>query len=127
MTPEEIRAQAIHRVAKAIWGMNHGPEWPWESLIYDDPYRTRCMEGAAVAVDALAAAGLLPTGMEWGVRFEKQDSAPTMGNPSGVFTHIVRVQDEAHARQAVRNGVPINAMNRRVVSRPAFDWREVSE
>lgn len=60
--PEEIRDEAIILAAKAIWGMSHGPEWPWDRLIYDDPYRVECMNAAAVIVDALG--DLLPTGIE---------------------------------------------------------------
>lgn len=120
MSAPDIRAQAIEAL-KA-----HQP--------HEDVY-LYCTCGVQLAddgfpahvVDALAEAGLLPTGIEWAVRFERQ-AGPTMDNPAGVITQTMRVRSEGAARQAVRNGAPIsNAANRRVCSRPVGEWREVAE
>lgn len=115
-TREEIRADAIARVAESL-ARGEGDANSIAS-------RHWCM--AEAAVDALG--DLLPTGREWGVRYESVDYPPRMNNGSGVSTNT-RMLDggEMHARAAVANGAPIDAENRRVVSRYSHDWIEVSE
>ena len=58
---------------------------------------------------------------EWGVRYEVPNPEP-LHSP----THTQVVACEEYARAAVRNGAPIQAMNRRVVCREVTEWTEVT-
>jgi hypothetical protein len=78
-------------------------------------------KGGPEAEHVAAALGLTD---QWAVRFERKGD-PTMGNASGVITVEQGVANEGIARQAVKNGAPISATNRRVVHRVVGPWVEV--
>lgn len=127
-TREQIRADAIERLARAEFEkdrelivISNRPPWDEASEAERAEYR------GIVAHLADALGDLLPTGIEWGVRYEAPDITPRMDNPSGISTHTRPLSNEAHARAAVANGAPIRVANRRAVSRYAHDWIEVSE
>ena len=44
--------EAVERVARAIARLDHGEEWPDETII-DDEYKAECHEAARAAIDAL--------------------------------------------------------------------------
>lgn len=124
-TREQIRAAAIERLARWQHQLTRAKEPdcvvpPWA----EDSEERREAHRAAVSgyVDALG--DLLPTGVEWGVRYEAADITPRMDNPGGISTHTRTLPNEAHARAAVANGAPIRVTNRRAVSRYAHDWTE---
>lgn len=85
--------------------------------------RDALANGGQQAEQVAAALGLTD---QWAVRFERKGD-PTMGNASGVTTVEQIVRDETVARQAVRNGVPISATNRRLTRRVVGPWVEVPE
>lgn len=60
------------------------------------------------------------TKTEWGVQWEVPDPEP-LHSP----IRIQVVASEMNARAAVRNGVPIRALNHRVVRREVTEWVEV--
>ena len=124
-TREQIRGEAADRIARAIYTAGVAPEFrsSWETV--SEATRQAVTREATWYVDALG--DLLPTGIEWGVRYEAADITPRMDNPSGISTHTRTLPNEAHARAAVANGAPIRVANRRAVSRYAHDWIEVTE
>ena len=126
-TREQICAEAIERIARGEFDFEARPLTPdpgdWDALAAE--VQDRYLQRAAFLVDALD--GLLPTGIEWGIRYEAPDLSPRMDNPSGISTHTRPLPSEAHARASVENGVPIRVTNRRAVSRYAHDWIEVAD
>lgn len=118
-TREQIRGEAIDRIARVLF------EADAADACSDAPYEDwapRYRRKALPFVDALG--DLLPTSIEWGVRYEAPDITPRMDNPGGISTHTRTLPNEAHVRAAVANGAPIRVTNRRAVSRYAHDWTE---
>lgn len=113
MTPEEIRALYLKTLARA--------ELASVSFLhpYDGVQSTAVRtndDAAQAAVDALAAAGLLPTGIEWGAG-EVEDHTTDLVR---TVPHDVH-EDEKDARaDALVNGEPL-------MQRFSHDWREVAE
>lgn len=124
-TREQIRAEATERIARKMFELDNGETGSFDSVYLPPEVRAYFRKCAAPFVDALG--DLLPTGVEWGIRYEAADITPRMDNPSGISTHIRTLPNEAHARAAVENGAPIRVTNRRAVSRYAHDWTEVTE
>ncbi|MET8648491.1 hypothetical protein [Nocardia aurea] len=121
MTAEEIRARYVEVIEQ------HATQPNCDGL-------TECACGrlfptwrgwSSHLADALTAAGLLPDGEEWAVRYEARRATPSMEGKT-FDTSTLTVDGEGHARAAIANGVPMSGLNRRIVSRPAFEWREVS-
>lgn len=67
---EQIRAEYVEIIAQAFYEADSAdemattgePSLPWERL--DEAGRWRCVHDAALAVDALATVGRLPTGID---------------------------------------------------------------
>ncbi|MBF6515284.1 hypothetical protein IU421_13435 [Nocardia cyriacigeorgica] len=87
MTPEEIRTEAIERIARVLF------EQDAADACSDDPFEDwapRYRREAAPYIDALAAAGLLPTGEQFGVG---SDTTPCCIHES---EHAARLDQTAH-------------------------------
>lgn len=120
---EEIRAAAIEVLArterdawKASFDLLDGGDGPQAPPFDDAPADHVIMHGimrqAARDIDALAEAGLLPTGVEWGVADHGEDEPGMLWGRDG----------EGPARRAVASTVG-HTLHRRFVT----DWRAVAE
>lgn len=119
MRPEEIRAEAIEAVARAQRTIDLGahphredgtPREDWATMT--EWARNMYLSDVAPLVDALAEAGLLPTGVEWGASDLGEDEPGMLWGRDG----------EGAARRAAASTVG-RALHRRFVT----DWREVTE
>lgn len=110
MTPDEIRALYVEALARA-----HGCAEIDESQ-HDASLKRGQLAAIEADVDTLAAAGLLPTGIEWGAG-EVEDHTTDRVR---IVPHDVH-EDEKDARaDALVNGEPL-------MQRFSHDWREVAE
>lgn len=134
MTPDEIRALYVETLARIVYertqrAMRYPMNMPPWSDPPGEPYdrdgltvvqvgtfdpRRRYRVQAALDVDALAAAGLLPTGIEWGAG-EVEDHT---GDRVRTVPHDICESEAAARADATLNGEP-------VMRRFAHDWREV--
>ncbi len=130
MTPDEIRALYVEtlaradyadwldrvRVAAARWD-EECEHLPWDEQPDKGEWgRDHWRRIHTRAVDALAAAGLLPTGIEWGAGEVEDHTADAVRT----VPHDVH-EDEKDARaDALANGEPL-------MQRYTHDWREVVE
>lgn len=63
---------------------------------------------------------------EWGVRFEKDNTMPTMETMGKAeVTETMKVANRANAEAAVRNGAPISGRNQRLTRRFVTEWEEI--
>lgn len=128
MTAQQPAPESVSALARVIWHTSRADE----STISATGANIVSREALAFLRDAIHGDGpesdairaALRLDAEWGIQFERKGD-PTMDNPAGIRTHVQAMSSEATARQAVKNHVPITAVNRRVVARVVGDWREV--
>lgn len=124
MTADDVRTEAIERIARMLWtedgpgAIGFKPRWEEAEEGKREAYRWM----ASRSVDALG--DLLPTGVEWAVRYETRRSTPSMEGER-FDTSTLPVRSEGDARALIANRVPSDGENRRVVSRYAHEWTEV--
>lgn len=77
--------------------------------------------------DRLASIMVTELGLtkEWGLQYDSRPTDVVLGrecNPDGTVTKVMKLDDEAHARQVMNSPAPLSAVRKSLVSRFVSSW-----